>query len=139
MDVAVNYWAVFLATLASMVIGSVWYMPKVFGDTWMKLARVDTDKAKRGSWTPIIGAIVLSALTAYVLAHVSFLANRFFGNSFLRDSLCTAFWLWLGFGAARLLTHNLFELRPPKLLVINVAHEFVTIMAMGLVVGLLAP
>jgi len=139
MEVAVNYWAVLLATLSSMVVGSVWYMPKVFGNTWMRLARVDMDKVKKGSWTPIIGAVVLSALTAYILAHVSFLAHQFFGNSFLYDSLSTAFWLWLGFGAARLLTHQLFEMRSSKLHVINAAHEFVTIMLMGLIIGLMAP
>lgn len=110
-------------TLSSMVIGSIWYMPKVFGSTWMKLARVDMDKAKKGGWTPIMGAVVLSALTAYVLAHVSFLVHQFFGNSFLYDSLSTAFWLWLGFGAARLLTHQLFEMRSPKLHLINAAHD----------------
>jgi hypothetical protein len=138
MEVEVNYLAVLLATVSSMVVGSVWYMPKVFGNTWMKLAKVDMDKAKRGSWTPIVGAVVLSALTACVLAHV-LPGPPIFGNSFLYDSLSTAFWLWLGFGAARLLTHQLFEMRSPKLHLINAAHELVAIMVMGLIIGLLAP
>jgi hypothetical protein len=41
-------------------------------------------------------------VTAFVLAHVTFVANKFFHNSFLSDALQTAFWLWLGFTAARL-------------------------------------
>lgn len=28
----INWWAVILATLSTMVIGSIWYTPKVFGN-----------------------------------------------------------------------------------------------------------
>lgn len=44
---------------------------------------------------------------------------------------------WLGFSVARLLTHQLYEMRSPKSHVINAAHEFVTIMGMSLIIGLL--
>ncbi|HEY4267070.1 MAG TPA: DUF1761 domain-containing protein, partial [Galbitalea sp.] len=37
---SINYIAVILATLSSMIIGSVWYTPKVFGNYWMKLSGV---------------------------------------------------------------------------------------------------
>jgi len=36
----INYWAVLLATASSMVVGSIWYAPKVFGTRWSKLANV---------------------------------------------------------------------------------------------------
>ena len=32
----INYWAVIFATLSSMLVGSVWYTPKVFGNYWMR-------------------------------------------------------------------------------------------------------
>lgn len=140
MGVEVNWLAVVLAAFSTMVVGSVWYMPKMFGDMWMRLARIDRKKAEaQGATKAIIVTMVVSFVSAYVLAHVTFLANAFFGNSFLYDALNTAFWAWLGFTAARFITHDAFEGRPVKLTVINVVHELVTFMVMGLIIGLLQP
>lgn len=136
MEVQVNYLAVFLAMLSSMVVGSVWYARKVFGNTWAKLAKIDIDKDRGSVFKPIATTVVVSLITAYVLAHVAYLSNHFFENSFLQDSLMTAFWMWLGFTAARFITHDAFEGRPVKLTVLNIGNEFVTIMVMGLIIGL---
>lgn len=135
MNVEVNYVAIMVAVLASMVVGSVWYALPVFGRVWMKLALVDQKEATKNGWRPIIVAIITSFVTAYVLAHVAYLSNYYFGNSFLQDSLTTAFWLWLGLTAARFVTHDAFECRPLKLTLINIAHEFLTLMAMGVIIG----
>ncbi|MDF2461200.1 MAG: hypothetical protein K0S68_603 [Candidatus Saccharibacteria bacterium] len=139
MDVQVNYLAVVLAMLSSMVVGSIWYARPVFGKTWMKLTKVDPSKPGSPVWQPIVITAVVSLITAYVLAHVAYLSNFFFANSFLQDSLSTAFWLWLGFTAARFITHDAFEGRPAKLTAINLGNEFVTIMIMGLILGLMGP
>jgi hypothetical protein len=135
MDVQVNYWAVFLAAVSSMIVGSIWYAQGVFGNTWMKLAGLTPEKLQKGGMMPMVWAFVLSLLTAYVLAHVTFLSNYFFGNSFFQDALSTAFWVWLGFVVTRILTHNLFEMRPGKLNLLAVGNEFITIMLMGVVIG----
>lgn len=137
MEVEINYWAVLLATLSSMVIGSVWYARPVFGNIWIKLAKVDMSKDRGSVIKPILVTLVVSFITSYVLAHVSYLSNQFFTHSFLHDSLTTAFWMWLGFTAARIITHDAFEGRPAKLTLLTVSHEFVTIMAMGLIIGLM--
>jgi ABC-type Fe3+ transport system permease subunit len=139
MEVQVSWLAVVLAALSTMVVGSVWYMPKAFGNTWMKLAKVDPKKADNSATKAIIVTLIVSFISAYVLAHVIYLANSFFGNSLLQDALTTAFWAWLGFTAARFITHDAFEGRPIKLTALNVAHEFVTFMVMGLVIGLIHP
>lgn len=139
MEVEVNWLAVVLATLSTMVVGSIWYAPKVFGNIWMQLAKVDKKKAEAAGMKPMIITLVVSFLSAYVVAHVAYLSNAFFGNSFLQDALSTAFWLWLGTTAARFITHDAFEGRPAKLTALNVAHELVTFMAMGFVIGILQP
>ena len=136
MNVDINYLAVVLAMLSSMVVGSIWYAQSVFGKTWIKLAKVDMKKNKGSVFKPIAITLVVSFITAYVLAHVAFLSNQYFQHSFLQDTLSTAFWMWLGFTAARFITHDAFEGRPAKLTILNCAHELVTIMVMGLVIGL---
>jgi hypothetical protein len=138
MEVEINGTAVVLATLSTMVVGSVWYAPQVFGKKWEKLARID----KKNPANPAVAigiTLVVSLISAYVLAHVAYLAHQFFGNSFLHDSLTTAFWVWLGFTATRFITHDAFENRPRQLTLLNIAHEFVTFMVMGLIIGLMAP
>jgi hypothetical protein len=137
MDVQINYLAVVLAMVASMVVGSIWYAKGVFGTTWGKLAKVDMSGDMSGAWKPLLATAVASLVTAYVLAHVTYLSNFFFGNSFLSSALQTAFWAWLGFTAARLITHDAFEGRPMKLTALNLGNELVTFLAMGLVIGLM--
>jgi len=140
MEVNVNWLAVVLATVSSMVVGSVWYARGVFGNKWIKLAKIDTKKMQgKGAGKAIVVTLFVSFLTAFVLAHVTFLAHNYFGDSFLQDSFSTAFWVWAGFIAARFITHDAFEGRPMALTCMNVAHEFVTIMVMALIIGAMPP
>ncbi|HKX72810.1 MAG TPA: DUF1761 domain-containing protein [Candidatus Saccharimonadales bacterium] len=138
MDIQVSWLAVVLATLSSMVVGSIWYAKPVFGNAWIKLARLD----EKNMANPVVAiglTLVVSFLTAFVVAHVTQLSNAYFHNSFLQDALTTGFWLWLGLVAARFITHDAFENRPWKLTLMNISHEFVTIMIMALIIGLLKP
>src|SRR5688572_6334114 len=129
MEVEINYWAVLIAGLSSMVVGSIWYMPAVFGKSWMKMTGVKMNKTmSTGESISLYGmTLIASLITAYILAHVAFLSHHLFNNSFLQDTVTTAFWLWLGFVAARFLVHDLFEGRPRKLTLLNVGHEFATV------------
>lgn len=136
MEVEINIWAVALAMISSMIVGSIWYARPVFGDMWIKWARVDM-KRKGNAMLPLIVTAAVSLITAYVLAHVTYLSNQFFDNTYLQDALTTAFWMWLGFTAARMITHDAFEGRPWNLTFLNIAHEFVTLMVMGLIIGTL--
>lgn len=136
MEVEVNIWAVALAMISSMIVGSIWYARPVFGEMWIKWAKVDMKK-KGSAMGPIIVTAVVSLITAYVLAHVTYLSNQFFDHLYLQDALTTAFWMWLGFTAARMITHDAFEGRPWNLTFLNIAHEFVTLMVMGLIIGTL--
>lgn len=136
MEVHVNYLAVSLAMISSMIVGSIWYAQGVFGKPWAKWARIDIKKAAQGNvWKPILVTMIVSLITAYVLAHVAYLSQHFFHYSFMKSALTSAFWLWLGFTATRFITHDAFEGRPAALTILNISHEFVTIMLMGLIIG----
>ena len=134
MEVQINVWAVLLATASSMVVGSIWYSQAVFGKEGMKLANVKP--TGEAMWKPLATTLVVSLITAYVLAHVIFLSNEFFGNSFLQEAVTTSLWLWLGLTAARFITHDAFEGRRKKLTLINIGNEFTTLLVMGLIIGL---
>jgi len=139
MDVQVNWLAVLLATASSMVVGGMWYAKPVLGRVWMKYAHISDKQMQKGNAKAMVLTIGLSFFTAFALANAIFMANTFFGHSFFHDAVTTTFWLWLGLTAARFITHDLFERRPIELTLLNVFHEFVTLMVMAVVIGLLKP
>ena len=132
---SINYIAVVLATLSSMVVGSIWYTPKVFGNYWMKAANITPSGNAKDAVRPIAITLVVSFITAWVLAGAVSISFEFYGGSFLVNSLLTGLILWAGFTAARFITHDAFDGRPTGLTVLNVAHELVTIMIMALIIG----
>lgn len=135
----INYWAVLLAMVSSMVVGSIWYTPKVFGTRWAKLANVDmTGSAKSAVW-PIVTTVIVSFVTAWVLAGASAIAWHFYEGSFFVAAVVTSILLWAGFTAARFITHDAFEGRPTALTTMNIAHELVTLVIMAVLIGVWPP
>jgi len=135
MEVDVNWLGVGAATLASMLVGWAWYAKPVFGDLWFKLVKMDEKKAEKGAPRALLVALLMSAVTAYVLAHITYLSFTFFEVTYLNAALTTAFWVWLGLVATRFIVHDAFEQRPPKLTLLNIGNELVTLLAMGLAIG----
>lgn len=134
----INYWAVLVATLSTMVVGSIWYTPKVFGNTWMRLAKVDMEK-QGSAVVPIVVTVLVSFITCWVLAGSSAIAWHFYHGSFLVSALVTGILLWAGFTAARFTTHDAFEGRPAALTVMNISHELVTIVIAAIIIGVWPP
>ncbi|GAB3529596.1 DUF1761 domain-containing protein [Arthrobacter monumenti] len=132
----INVWAVLVATLSTMVVGSIWYTPKVFGNYWMRVAKVSPSGESKDAVKPILITLVVSFVSAWVLAGSAAIAQEFYGGSFLGNSLITAIILWAGFTASRLITHDAFEGRPTGLTVLNCVHELVTFVVMALIIGL---
>lgn len=135
----INYWAVLIATASSMVVGSIWYSPKVFGTRWAKLAHLDMDRPGATAVVPIVVTVLVSFITAWVLAGATAIAWHFYGGGFLISAIATAVALWAGFTAARFITHDAFEGRPSLLTLMNIAHEVVAVLVMALIIGLWPP
>ncbi len=142
MEVEINLWAVLLATVSSMVVGSIWYGEVGFVKSWQKLAQVKDKKGKelqKAMISSMSVAVLTSLLMAYILAHITFILHQFYGQSFMQDALTTAFWMWLGFQGSRMFMNDTFEGRPFKLTLINAGNSLVTIMVMGFIIGALKP
>lgn len=135
----VNYWAVLVATLSTLLVGGIWYTPKVFGTRWMRLAKVDAKSVEAAGIWPIVVTVAVSFLTAWVLAGAVYISWEFYEGSFLTAAVVTAVLLWIGFTAARMITHDAFEGRPPALTTLNLAHELVTILVMAVIIGVWPP
>jgi hypothetical protein len=138
MVVEVNYWAVVVATLSTMVVGSIWYTPKVFGNYWMRVAKVD-NTGDRNAVAPILMTLIVSFISAWVLALATQVAWEALGGNYLVMAITTGLMLWAGFTAARFITHDAFEGRPAGLTILNIAHELVTVLVMALIIGVWPP
>ena len=88
---------------------------------------------------PIVVTVLVSFVTAWVLAGASTIAWHFYEGSYMVAALLTAIILWAGLTAARFITHDAFEGRPSSLTVLNIAHELVTLVIMGLIIGVWPP
>lgn len=129
-SVPINYVAVLVAAVASMIIGALWYGP-LFGKTWMRLSGMSSEmmmtpekkqQARRGYLISFVGLLVM----AYVLAH---LVNLLFVVD-LSGAWELSFWLWLGLFVPSQLSPVLWEGKPVKVYFINVFHYLVSLYAM---------
>ena len=132
----INFLAVLLAAISSMVVGTIWYLPSVFGDRWQAKTNVDPNKPKNKALVYTL-AFLSAAVTAVVLAGATSVAAGELGGSFLVVALATASVLWLGFTAATGAVHALFEGRSPVIFAINSGHTLVTVLVMAVIIGLL--
>lgn len=130
----INYLAVALAVVAAMAVGFAFYHPRVAGRQWQMLTGRQGDLQPAGATTYLVAAVA-SFVTAWVLAGSAYLSQEFYGSGFLVNSLVTAWILWAGFTAARMLVHNLFDGRSLRLTALTAGHELLAVTAMALVIG----
>ncbi len=122
-----NYIAVLISGIISMVLGSLWYSPIMFGNSWMKEARVSSkeiEKAKKAGMGKLYFATFIGALiTAFVLGIFVKLSTT---NDFL-GGMQTGFWIWLGIAAPILLGSVLWEGKSINYYLINVFYHLINI------------
>ncbi|RZJ66400.1 MAG: DUF1761 domain-containing protein [Flavobacterium sp.] len=64
----INFLALLVAALSSLVTGFIWYNPKVFGTAWMKETGIVMDENKKPNMVKIFGmTIVYAFFIAFVL------------------------------------------------------------------------
>lgn len=139
MSVDVNYLAVFVAAVASMVVGFLWYSPMLFAKPWMKLMGIsaaDMKKKQKGMGGTYAMTFVGALVMAYVLSHVMTMGENFFHYDRVTGGLSSAFWMWLGFVAPVQMEMVLFGGKKWQLYAINTGHRLVSLLAMGLVLGM---
>jgi hypothetical protein len=64
----INFLALFVAALSTLVVGFIWYNPKVFGSIWMKEAGLTEEKMKGTNMIMIFSmALFYAFLMAFIL------------------------------------------------------------------------
>lgn len=130
-EVSINYLAIVGATVASMLLGAIWYAPQVFGKEWMKLSGLTEQDAKENRGAPMALMLVGSLVAAYVMAHFV----DFAGASTVTDGARVGAWVGMGFVFTAAMSESIFNHRPAKLLAITGGYSVVNLILMGAILA----
>jgi hypothetical protein len=134
----VNYLAVLVAAIISMVLGFLWYGP-IFGKKWIALmnftpASMEAAKAK-GMAKSYALMVLGSLLMAYILSHNLVFGSSYLGTEGVVAGLNVGFWNWLGFVVPVTMGSVLWEGKSWKLWWLNVGYYLVSMLLMGIILA----
>ena len=128
----VNWIAVLLCAVSSLVLGGIWYSPMLFAKPWQQAAGLSDEQAASGNMAVIFGgAFVLSLVAAAVFA--MFLGREMgLGPAVAAGASAGLCWV-----AASFAINYLFERRPLRLWLINGGYHTLQFTLFGLILGLM--
>ncbi|MCX7656104.1 MAG: DUF1761 domain-containing protein [Treponemataceae bacterium] len=137
----INIVALLLSILASLVIGSFWFSPKVFFPSWWNaigkgdFTEGDQRKNKKGIILTFLGLIGVTAVQGIFLMIATNLVIAHYPLHPGIAGVITAFFLWVGIVAPTSLTNKLFA-DQLKAWLIEQGNHLLTMLTMGLIIGL---
>lgn len=136
MFVPVNYVAIAASSIASMIVGFVWYSPLMFAKPWTKLMGIDMKKVKQDQskmGPQYMLSLAASLIAMFVLAQV---IERFSAMG-ASGGAAVGFMMWLGFTTTVQLTDWLFGGKKKELYLINTGYQLATLLIGGAIIGMM--
>lgn len=131
----VTFLPILIAGIANVVLGMIWYHPKVFGNAWMMAGNIQpSESAKKKMPISVFVAFLAAMLVAYVMNHFGIAWGVFDWIGAVE----LGFWCWVGFTAPVLLGSVLWEGKPVKYYAIVSGYWLVSFMVMATTLVLLA-
>jgi uncharacterized protein DUF1761 len=130
---SLNWLAILVAAISTMILGFLWYSPLLFAKAWTREMGYDpNDKAKmdemrKSAGPAYAGSLVASLLSAFTLA----LVLHGMRAESLHFGMMASFHIWLGFVATVQFTGALFAKQSMKLFAINTGYQLVCYLVMG--------
>jgi len=132
----INLLAVFVAGVAHMVVGMLWYSPVLFGNVWKRLMGIDDVKMeemkKKGMGKTMGISFVVALITAYALAYLLVLS----GITSAGAAAALGLIVGVGFVFTTGLTTVLYEERNTHVYLINAAYHTASFAIMAAVLTL---
>ena len=130
--VHINYVAVVITAILSMVIGAIWYSPGVFGTAWMALVGKKPEDLQKGMTPRSYGLMFVAAL---VLSFVLVTVIRAAGVHSAMGGIKVGIAMWIGFVLTTSAGLVIFEGRPVKLYWLNNGYHGVTLVINGAILA----
>jgi hypothetical protein len=136
MTIDINWLSVILATFIGTGIAGFWYSKFGLGNLWRQLTGVKEKDSKKAGNAPLVVLLIANFITALTLDGSIAITQRYFNDSSTWLALLTSLIAWLAFSATTLMTHNGFELKSPRLTLLNNSYQLVLFLGMAFVIGL---
>jgi hypothetical protein len=135
---SINWLAVVVCVIVSMIVGSLYFNPKTFFPMWWK-AIGKTDNVDPGGAMPMglmWGLTVLASLVQaiFMALLVNAMGSMTPGGATLGSGAMVGFFLWLGFVVPSSLTNKLFS-NQLKAWVIEMGNHLITFVLFGAILG----
>jgi len=127
----INWVSILIATVVVMVIGWAWYSDMLFGKDWLGMIGKSKDDLKKNAGMGYGGALVLTVVTATVLA----LLIKALGIHGYLEGAKLGVLIWLGFIATTTGVGMLFEGSRKKLWLINNGNQLVNLIVIGAIIA----
>ena len=132
----IQWLATLVGALVPMVMGFIWYNPKLFGTAWMSSLGMTEEDTQKGNMPVIFGvSYLLAAIAAYNLANYMGYhgpEEQIFTHGAFHGGMLSIF-----VGLPILVTNSLFEQRNWTNIAINAGYWVITFGVMGGVIALL--
>ncbi len=130
-ELNINWLAIAIGAIAPMLVGFVWYHPKVVGGAWMKANGFEQKDLEGANMAVIFGVtLVLSFLLAFFMWVLLNVFHReptnTFGHGMFHGMLMTIF-----MATPPLIINALFERRGFKYIAIHFFYWLISLMLMG--------
>lgn len=126
-----NYVAIMIATIFSVILGFVWYSPVVFGKRWIKLNNIDPKKIRDSRsgmyFLPVISSIItvsILILLTYLLDATTWQAGAFIGLI-----------AWFGFTLPTQLLPWAFSGKKMEALLLDTIYPLISFILMGALIA----
>lgn len=130
----IYYPAIFMAAIANMLIGMLWYSPMLFGKQWRSLMGITANgmKAARKKMGVTYG---LSFVMTLIMGYIFALLVRTTQVLTFAEGVQLGALLWLGFVSTVQLTDVVFSGKSWKLYLINTGYQLTALLAMGAILA----
>lgn len=133
----VNWLAVIVCVVVSMISGSLWYNPKTFFPTWWRGIGKTGEPGMQGNmgmtWTlTILSSFVQAVAMSFM---VDAMGSLMTGGVSAATGAMTGFMLWFGFIAPTYLVNKLFAGHGLSIWAIEVGNHLVNFVLFGAILG----
>jgi hypothetical protein len=128
----INYLAVLIATIVTMVLGFLWYSPVLFSNAWVKEMGLKMEDMSGGS--PL--TYIFTALTALFGAFILAILVSMVGEQTIATGVTVGLLIAISI-SVKIGMNFLFESRTLKLYLITIGYHLVTYLLTGIIIGVM--
>jgi len=128
---SINWLAVLVCVVVSMVSGSLWYNPKTFVPMWWAVV----GKGEQPGMENMGMTWALTILSSFVQAVALAFMVKAMGSTTAGSGALTGFMLWFGFVAPTYLVNKLFAGHGLKIWAIEIGNHLVNFLIFGAILG----